>query len=71
MQNFKKYYEKINSIVDKNTKAVPSKPASKGIVDRPMKKEAAPEDKMSSEQQVARYIEIIRNQKKELLNDKA
>lgn len=71
MQNFKKYYDKINSIVDKNTKAVPSKPASKGIVDRPMKKETAPEGKMSAEQQVARYVEIIRNQKKELLNDKA
>lgn len=71
MQNFKKYYEKINSIVDKNTKAVPSKPASKGIVDRPMKKEASPEGKMSAEQQIARYVEIIRNQKKELLNGKA
>ena len=71
MQNFKKYYEKINSIVEKNMSQPKAAPASKGIVERPMKKEAAPEDKMSSEQQVARYIEIIRNQKKELLNDKA
>ena len=71
MQNFKKYYEKINSIVEKNMSQPKVAPASKGIVDRPMKKETVPEDKMSSEQQVARYIEIIRNQKKELLNDKA
>jgi len=44
--------------------------ASKGIVQRPAKKEAAPEGKMTAEQQVARYVEIIRKQKKELLNDK-
>ena len=71
MQNFKKYYSKINSIVEKNVSLPKSAPASKGIVDRPMKKETVPEGKMSAEQQVAKYVEIIRNQKKELLNDKA
>jgi hypothetical protein len=39
-------------------------------VDRPTKKESAPEGKMTAEQQVAKYVEIIRKQKKELLNDK-
>jgi len=46
-------------------------PVSKGIVQRPAKKEEAPAGKMTAEQQVARYVEIIRKQKKELLNDKS
>jgi len=46
-------------------------PVSKGIVQRPAKKEEVPVGKMTVEQQVARYVEIIRKQKKELLNDKS
>lgn len=71
MKNFKKYYSKINSIVDKTMSTPKVDPVSKGIVQRPTKKEAAPEGKRTGEQQVARYVEIIRKQKKELLNDKA
>ena len=70
MQNFKKYYSKINSIVEKNISTSKPTAVSKGILDRPTKKEAAPEGKMTAEQQVAKYVEIIRKQKKELLNDK-
>jgi len=70
MKNFKKYYSKINSIVDKTMSTPKVDTASKGIVQRPAKKEATPEGKMTAEQQVARYVEIIRKQKKELLNDK-
>jgi hypothetical protein len=70
MKNFKKYYSKINSLVDKAAPAT-TKEISKGIVQRPMKKEPAQEGKMSAEQQVARYVEIIRKQKKELLNGKS
>jgi len=70
MKNFKKYYSRINSLVDKSTPE-PTKEVSKGIVQRPMKKAPAQEGKMSAEQQVARYVEIIRKQKKELLNGKA
>lgn len=71
MKNFKKYYNKINSIVDKTMPTPKVDTVSKGIVQRPAKKEEAPADKMTAEQQVARYVEIIRKQKKELLNDKA
>jgi hypothetical protein len=70
MQNFKKYHSKINSIVEKNMSLSKPPAVSKGIVDRPTKKEAAPAGKMTAEQQVAKYVEIIRKQKKELLNDK-
>ena len=70
MQNFKKYYSKINGIVEKNMSVSKPTAVSKGIVDRPTKKGAAPEGKMTAEQQVAKYVEIIRKQKKELLNDK-
>jgi hypothetical protein len=71
MKNFKKYHSKINSIVDKTMTLPKVDIATKGIVQRPAKKEEAPSGKMTSEQQVARYVEIIRKQKKELLNDKA
>lgn len=71
MKNFKKYYSKINGIVDKTMSTPKVDPVSKGIVQRPTKKEEAPVGKMTVEQQVARYVEIIRKQKKELLNDKS
>ena len=70
MKNFVKYYDKINSLIDKKAPA-PTKAASKGIVQRPMNKEPEQQGKMTAEQQVARYVEIIRNQKKELLNGKS
>jgi hypothetical protein len=71
MKNFKKYYSKINSIVDKTMSTPKLDQTTKALVQRPAKKESAPAGKMTAEQQVARYVEIIRKQKKELLNDKA
>lgn len=71
MKNFKKYYEKINTLVDKSAPSPKSVEPSKGIIQRPVKKEVKQEGKLSAEQQVARYVEIIRKQKKELLNGKS
>jgi hypothetical protein len=69
MKDFKKYYSKINALVDKSM-PVPET-SSKGIVQRPAKKQEESKSKMTAEQQVAKYVEIIRKQKKELLNDRA
>lgn len=71
MKNFKKYYNKINKLVESDKPSKPKTTFQSGLIPRPERKEEKADAPKSAEAQVARYVSIIRKQKEELLNAKA
>lgn len=70
MKNFKKYYSRINALVSEKPKKVVKEKPTGGLVPRPAVSVEDDSKPMTAEQQIARYVAIIRKQKEELLNAK-
>ena len=71
MKNFKKYYNKINKLIEADKPSKPKTTLQSGLISRPERKEEKDDSPKSAEAQVARYVSIIRKQKEELLNAKS